>query len=342
MPVPGGLLTTAMAVMPHKDAKRALDLACSLDIPFWPQLPLLSYYEDMYVQASENFPGIVVDASKRKIRFSKKRFMEEVEELIEHWEDPAYFQVSEVYSSVYRAFLALDLSDREAIRGQMEGPVSLGYNVLDDEGRPILFDDEVRALLLEFTAKRVNAQLMQLKEKNPNAFMYVDEPGLQFIFSALSGYTDTAARGDLEGFFSSIERPRGIHLCGNPDWDFLLGLDLDILSLDVYRNGEVFVSYAPAIKAFLDRGGVIVWGLIPTQTELFYEEDIERLQHLLEGLWERLTQRGMDIELILSRSLLSVATCCLVNPDGERTVEEAFRGLRELSTRMREKFQMAC
>jgi len=26
-----------------------------------------------------------------------------------------------------------------------------------------------------------------------------------------------------------VNKPRGIHLCGNPDWDFLLGLDMDVL-----------------------------------------------------------------------------------------------------------------
>jgi hypothetical protein len=45
--IPGNLLTTAMAVMPHTDVARALELALSLDVPFWPQLPNYSYYEDM-------------------------------------------------------------------------------------------------------------------------------------------------------------------------------------------------------------------------------------------------------------------------------------------------------
>ena len=44
-----------MAVMLHTDPERALKAALSVDIPFWPQLPRLSYYEDMYVQASEVF-----------------------------------------------------------------------------------------------------------------------------------------------------------------------------------------------------------------------------------------------------------------------------------------------
>ncbi len=54
--------------------------------------------------------------------------------------------------------------------------------------------------------------------------MFIDEPGLQFLFSALSGYSDVFAKQDIESFLSQINRPRGIHLCGNPDWDFCLVL----------------------------------------------------------------------------------------------------------------------
>ena len=106
----GGLLTTAMAVMPHRDAERALRTALSLDVPFWPQLPLLSYYEDMYVQASEHFPGIWVDMEKRTISFSMDRFIAEFEEVLAHFEEAPYFDISETYSTVYHRFLQMDLS----------------------------------------------------------------------------------------------------------------------------------------------------------------------------------------------------------------------------------------
>jgi len=337
MAIPGNLLTTAMAVMPHKDANRALKLALSVDVPFWPQLPHLSYYEDMYVQASEGFPGIVLDLEKRTLRFSMEKFMGEFEETMAHFDDPAYFDISEVYSDVYHRFLGLDLSDRPAIRGQLEGPISLGFNVLDQDDRPILFNDTIRPFMIEFLGKRANVQLKRLKNINANAFLFIDEPGLQYLFSALSGYTNVAARADMEVFFSQIEHPRGVHLCGNPDWDFLLCLDLDVLSLDVYSNGEVFVAYGRSIREFLDRGGRIVWGIVPTNFEPFGKEDIDSLENRLEGLWTSLTHEGIEREYLLSRSMLSPATCCLVNPDGERTVENAFAMTQELSSRLREK-----
>ncbi len=341
MPIPGNLLTTAMAVMPHKNVERALSLALSLDIPFWPQLPRYNYYEDMYVQASEHFPGILLDMDKQTLRFSQEKFVDQIEESMSHFDEPEYFDISDTYSIVYKRFLELDLSDRPAIRGQLEGPISFGFNVVDENDRPILFDDMVRPFMLEFMAKRVNIQLERLKKRNPNAFMFVDEPGLQFLFSAMAGYGDQAARGDMETFFSMIDRPRGVHLCGNPDWDFLLSQDLDVLSLDVYSNGEVFAAYAPSVKRFLDRGGVLVWGIVPTNFEPFENENMDSLENRLEALWSELSKKGIDREFLFSRSLLSPATCCLVNPDGEKTVEKAFKTIIDLSDRLREKYGLA-
>ena len=340
MAIPGNLLTTAMAVMPHTDVQRALDAALSLDIPFWPQLPNYSYYEDMYVQASEHFPGILLDLKNRKLSFSTEKFIVELEETLSHFEEPDYFDVSPDYSVVYRQFLDLDLKERPAIRGQLEGPISFGFNVLDENERPILFNDTVRPFMLEFMARRINVQLQKLKERNANAFMFVDEPGMQFLFSALAGYGDIKAKTDLDQFFAMVERPRGIHLCGNPDWDFLLGLDLDVLSLDIYTNSEIFSAYATSIRKFLDRGGTIVWGIVPTGVEAFEKENFQSLVSQLENVWRVLRERGIDFDLLLSRSLLSPATCCLVNPDREKTVEKAFGQIRRISRLMREHYRI--
>ncbi|MDD5205907.1 MAG: hypothetical protein PHS17_10820 [Desulfobacterales bacterium] len=336
--IPGNLLTTAMAVMPHTNVVRALETALSLDVPFWPQLPNYSYYEDMYVQAAEHFPGMILDVENRTLRFSMDKFTAELEEALLRFDEPAYFDISKTYSEVYHRFLELDLKDRPAIRGQLEGPISFGFNVLDQDDRPILFDDTIRPFLLDFMARRLNVQLARLRERNANAFMFVDEPGLQYLFSGMAGYGDLKAKGDLDLFFTQVERPRGIHLCGNPDWDFLLNLDLDVLSLDVYTNAEIFASYAKAIGRYLDRGGTLVWGIVPTGFEAFAREEIPSLIQRLESAWEVLWSKGVDRELLITRSMLSPATCCLINPDKELTVERAFSAVNRMAHVLRAKY----
>jgi hypothetical protein len=84
-----------MGIMPHTDVEKALGLALSLDIPFWPQLPKVSFHEDMYVQASQNFPGITVDPRNERLSFSLSRFEEELAGYSERMADPGTFALRE-------------------------------------------------------------------------------------------------------------------------------------------------------------------------------------------------------------------------------------------------------
>jgi hypothetical protein len=188
-------------------------------------------------------------------------------------------------------------------------------------------------------AKRLNVQLANLKERNENAFMFIDEPGLQFLFSAMSGYDNVKGKEDLDTLLAQVDRPRGIHLCGNPDWDFLLNLDLEVLSLDVYTNAEIFASYAGSIKRFLDRDGIIIWGIVPTGYEAFEQEEIPSLIARLEAIWKTLQAKGIDREQLVVQGMISPATCCLVNPDKERTVERAFAAVTRMAQLLKENYQ---
>ena len=96
----GNCRTTAMGIMPHTDIGRSLELALGLDIPFWPQLPHVSYYEDMYVQASELFPGISVDLENQRISFDTAEFNDELDAYLQRMADNATFELTEKYAVV--------------------------------------------------------------------------------------------------------------------------------------------------------------------------------------------------------------------------------------------------
>jgi len=332
--------TTAMGIMPHSDIERALEVALSLDIPFWPQLPKVSYFEDMYVQALENFPGVRIDSVQQRIHFNLPLFYEELPSYFEKADDPHTFRLTKGFSLVYHRFLEKDLSRYSAIRGQMISPISLGLKIVDENLKPIIYHDEVREVLFDFIQKKVNQQYQELREKNHNAFVWVDDPGLALIFNALSGYTEFQARTDLDRFLEGLEGPKGVHLCAKPDWDFLLKSKIEILSFDSFNCGVVFVNY-PSLKDFVDRGGVISWGIVPTYTELLEQETIDSLVERLETFWEDLSRRGVDQKKLLGQSLLAPATCNLLNPDKEKTVEKAFEVLKELSGKIRERYQLS-
>ncbi len=327
----GNCLTTAMGILPHGDANKALELALSVDIPFWPQLPKVSFYEDMYVQISEHFPGISLDMEGQAIAFSLEGFYGELEAYLSHWEEESFFRLSPRYSAVYHKFLEQDLSAFPHIRGQSIGPVSFGLKILDEKKRPMIYQEEVRQLIFDFVARKVGAQYREMEALHPGAFVWVDEPGLEMVFMAFTGYTGERALEDYRTFLENYPGPKGVHLCGNPDWSFLLQLDLDVLSIDVLARGHIFTRYSGEIKAFLDRGGIISWGITPTLTEEYQAESAASMIGKLEEMWRYLEGKGIPYEKILSQAWLAPARCCLINADGIKTVENSFALLKRVS-----------
>jgi len=352
--------TTAMAIMPHTDIERALDIIFHLDIPFWPQLPNINFYEDAYAQTSQNFPGITINVDTEKIDFSINRFEQELGDYSQKMADPETYVLSRDYSVVYPHFLGKDLGEYPAIRGQVTGPVSFGFRVTDEDSRPIIYNEEVRTLLFDFIQRKSNVQYRQLKERNRHAFVWLDEPGLGWVFSGLSGYNDIQARQNYQNFLEGIEGPRALHLCANVNLPYLLELGVELLSFDAYQIEIMPKGYTDSVAEFIRNGSVVSWGIVPTDSTSLTQETPDSLASRLISYWEAVSQNtSLSLKQIAGQALLAPARCCLKNigqvgaiddasgtktrgkPDltiEENLVETAFDYLGKLSEILKDKF----
>ena len=348
--------TTAMGIMPHRDLDRALELALSLDIPFYPQLPNVSIYEDMYIQASQNFPGITIDFDKERLVFNTASFEQELDEYFTKMDCPRTFALTKEYSPVFHKFLSKELRGYKAIRGQVTGPVSFGFKVLDESRKPIIYNGEARDVLFDFIQKKVNIQYQELRKRNPNAFVWLDEPGLGYVFSGLSGYNEQQAKEDYHGFLQGLEGPKGLHLCADVNLPYLLELGVEILSFDAYQIEFMPKEYSSSVAEFLKSGGIISWGIIPTESATLAIETPATLAAILSNYWEVIAQNtGLSLNQVAEQALVAPARCCLkdtgqvstgtevagkcqVSSIEEKLVEEAFAFLPEVSQLLRDKY----
>lgn len=348
--------TTAMGIMPHKDIDLALELAMSLNIPFWPQLPHVNLYEDMYVQASENFPGITVDMETGKITLDSTRFTEELADYSKRMTDPDTFRITDEYSVVYPRFLEKPLTGYQAIRGQQIGPVSFGFKVVDETTCPIIYNEEIRTILYDFMQRKANIQYHELAGKNPNAFVWLDEPGLGWVFSGLTGYDDIRARRDYQQFLGGLEGPPALHLCANVNLPYLLSLGIEILSFDAYQIELMPRDYSGAVAEFISEGGIISWGIVPVDSLSLTTETTQTLADRLSGYWRVISDNGsVSGQQIAEKALIAPARCCLKDigmvgapgeaggarkiPGGEeQLVEKAFGYLTEISRLLQDRY----
>jgi len=330
------LRTLAGGSLPHTDPDAACRLVLdTLDIPTWPQLPQLSFRENMYVQFSECFPGVVL--ADERIYVDRTRDLDpQLEQLYLAYlgDDLAYATIHPEYAAGLHRFLRLDVGRPPAVKGQVTGPVSWGLTVVDQDRRPVLYDD----ILADAVAKhlRLKAAWMEreLRRLSPETIIFIDEPYMSSFGSAYISLERDQATTLITEVLAGIKGLKGVHCCGNTDWSLLLAMPIDILHIDAYDYAESLALYPDEVQAFLARGGLIGWGIVPAGDRV-WEETAAALVDRFDAALGLLTAKGLHHDDLLAASLISPSCGC-----GSLKVETAEQVLRlaaELSKALRER-----
>ena len=332
--------TTHAGSLPHTEIDDSLCrwLLDVVDIPAWPQLPRRSFRESIYNQYSAGLPGLVVDSVNEKIyldtsgdltealeRFYQRCLSDEVESFALGPDEAIGFS---------RLLECLRAAPGEWAKGQVMGPFSFGLTVTDQNLRASLYNETLADTIVKNIAMKARWQVRQLRAVCPNVLICVDEPYMVSWGSAYVNVSAEQVRAMLEEVLAAIHLEgamAGVHCCGNTDWSLLLSTSIDFLNLDAYNCLEQLALYPEELRAFLDRGGVVAWGIVPNNEDIFRETPrslAQRLWRGLEGI--ETTARGRGVRLhaadFVERSLIT-PSCGL----GPSTVEVAERTLGILS-----------
>jgi methionine synthase II (cobalamin-independent) len=309
-----------------------------LDIPAWPQLPRRDFRESMYVQYSAVLPGAVLDPSKEKIVFDTQQDLSlPLETFYAHYlaDDLDYFAMPESYATGFYSMLEALKSSQSPrqdgwIKGQVTGPISFGLTATDQDLRPIFYNEVLADAIVKNMAMVARWQVRQLNTWRQNVVIFVDEPYLASFGSAFISLSREQAISVLDEVFTAIQGEgayAGVHCCANTDWSMLLATKVNILNLDAYGYLENLALYPSELRGYLDRGGVIAWGIVPNNETIYRETPQSLAVRLLKGLeWisAKAEARGVKIQPgeLADRSLV-VPSCGL----GSTSVEIAERVL---------------
>lgn len=308
------LLATSIGSFPHLDEREVLPIILRdfPDIPFWPQLPKRSFLEEMVAQYSEGFPGMKRDEKEKRFWVDTcSEFEEKVERFYQAVENEElnFFRISEDYAGGLRLLKALSQEEVrkkiQYIKAQVTGPITFGLSLTDQEKRPIFYDSTLKDILirhLSFKARWLEKILHDLFPGIPT-IIFFDEPGLSAFGSAFSGLNQEDVALSLNQCFSAVEGLKGTHCCGNTDWSLLLSTKLDILSFDAYGYFENLSLYPKELRAFLERGGILAWGIVPTSEEVLKEDAQSLVNRFKKGV-EILSKEGID-PVLLERAILT-------------------------------------
>lgn len=315
------LRSVAVGSVPYTDPTAACQLALSkLDIPTWPQLPRRTFLENMYVQFSQRFPGVVVN--RERIYVDRDQDLDAaLEELYIAYlmNDLDHAVITPEYAAGLHAFLALDLDGISVVKGQVTGPVSWGLMVADHNRKPVLYDDVLAEAVSKHLRLKATWMEQRLRKLSSQTMIFVDEPYMSSFGSAFVSLNRNQVVALMEEVFAGIEGPKGVHCCGNTDWSVLLSTAVDILNLDAYSYAGALALYPDEVSSFLERGGMIAWGIVPASDQAM-EETVDSLVDRFHEVLDLFTAKGLHRDDLLASSLIMPSCGC-----GSLAVEVAER-----------------
>lgn len=311
--------TTGIGSLPHTEAEAAVGLVLeSFDIPFWPQLPALGFRELMIPQYAEGMPGIRVDEKKGDVLVERDE--EEIRRFYETCTDESKIAISEDFAKGLHVFLKrIEGESFEFLKGHITGPLTYTLGLKDGGGRAVYFDEELREISLMLLAAKARWQVEVLGRSAGKVIIFIDEP----ILSALgtTSYVGVSNNEALRLLRETSDAIRGaggipgIHCCGRADWPLVMDSGVDIMNFDAYAFAHTLGIYPAEVTAFLEKGGVLAWGIVPT-TEDINKESGDSIVKLFEEAVEGLSGK-ISRELLLENIMLT-PSC----GTGSRTVEE--------------------
>ena len=348
-------LASAIGSMPFEDPEYAINVSLTNmpDAPIWPQLPKLGLNEQMEIQYSEGIPCAVIDYEKNRLYFDTASDYSEV--FAEFYEkymtamdpdegngDCSSMAISPTFSKGLYA-LENELKKRNAklpfVKVQATGPCSFALTLVDENKRAIYYNDEFRDVIVKALAMKCRWQIQKFQPYAENIICFIDEP----ILSAFGSSTYVSVnREDVVALLGEVidavhadNALAGIHCCGNTEWSILIDAGVDIVNFDAYEFGDTIAMYSDSVKAHLERGGMLAWGVVPT-SKLIRELNVDMLETQLEKVMDNLASKGISKTLIMEQAIITPS--CGTGSLDKEDAEKVFSLLNQLSKRMKTKY----
>jgi hypothetical protein len=254
VPLPSGV-ATGIGSLPHTDAAEAAAFVLERlpDLPVVPTLPRRSAAERMLAHATVGLRG-VSSSDDGDIAVDADRL------------DPAAdvrFDLEHDAFGGLRAFLDAAAGRTGPVKWQVCGPIHIA-----------------------FVGAAISAALPGCRQ-----VVVIDEPAFPAVLDPAFPLDPGTSIDLLSCALAAIEPEgtSGVHCCGAGDWVAIASTGPAIISVPARPE---LVDVAGELAAFLDGGGWIAWGAVPTHRPV--SGQVDRYWRDLSSLWCSLVQGGCD------------------------------------------------
>ena len=299
------------------------------EVPFWPQLRRMSAREAMlpqtfgchmrHLSALRDEHGFGISAGRAP------RFFEALERSDAAF-DPA--NAAGFYAFVEACGRGAFAGAR-AVKGQMMGPVTTACSISSD-GALFIDHPGFRSAIADHVVRLARWQVDTLLKCAGSVVLVLDEAYLGVALRQNPARRDVIV-DLLKSVILRVRRPGvcvGIHCCDEIPLPVLNEIEADVFSFDAHHGGAAFAADLEG-KRFVDGGGHVAWGWIPTLDDLSGIHPNSVLERWLDATAALGAADDGGLARVRARSLIT-ASCGLAG-SSLSTCERSFEIAHEVS-----------
>ncbi|WAC04006.1 MAG: hypothetical protein OS112_05890 [Methanoregula sp.] len=273
---------TGVGALPHTDPKQACADVLSIfpEFPYVPTLPERGQKETIVYTDSEQLPGRMI-RENRLIYDSTAGTLESTEKIYSDYLETNFepYGLHYEFGSGFTEMMDHDLSSFPILKCQVTGPVTFGMQVVDTGKRPIYYDAQLADMVAKLLALRSRWCEVEMQKKTgvKETLVVLNEPYLASLGSSVVPIDPETVRSGWQDIASLVQGGLGIHCCSNTDWEFVIDLKPSVISIDAFATAKEFLLFGDTIAGYMERGGVIAWGIVPADFRLFSNETVDSL-----------------------------------------------------------------
>ena len=332
---------TMMGVVSYRD----MEWAARIILECFPEAPCLPVLTRTIRFQLEGIPCLVFDRERRIVYFDLSSEREkEILDFYDRYEadDLDCFATTPEVAPFYHQMISYIRDNRPSklkwVVFHGPGPLLFGDVIVQADGTPSVHNETLRDILIKGINMKARWLVKKIKTEIPDVEVVAD-----LAETTLVKFTSSAGTGSrseiIEAInlgFANLNCITWIHCCSNIDWTILTDTNVHVINFDAYQHAENVALYAKSLKPFLERGGMLAWGLVPVVSDKLREETVKSLVQRLERDIERFVQQGIEEKMIAESSwILPACDATLLNPE---ETDRALKLTNEISVLMKEKY----
>lgn len=229
----------------------------------------------------------------------------------------------------------------QCLKGQISGPLSVGFTLTDQNRRAAYYDPQIRDILIKVLSMQGKLQARELGQFELPVLIFVDDPGL-YAYGMSTHVTLKREEiiGELNTIFEQIKgmgASVGVHCCGGMDWTLLMESNLQVISFDAFEYFTSIAGYTGELNQYLSRGGILAWGIVPTSEKL-RDETAESLTKLFIERINTMEKKGLDRKRLLKQAFITPSCGTGILPDD--LAEKVYDTTRKVSDAVRKNMHL--